>query len=119
VREIDESGQAETPVPPSVPVVLAGICAFLTLYTTQPILPLLQDVFHSTHVEVSFTITAATIGVAIAAPLVGRIADKAGRKRVIVWSAALLALTTLMAATAPSSGARNARCLRCDGRLCK
>lgn len=79
---------------------LAGTCAFLNLYTTQPILPLLEHVFRASHLEVSFTITAATLAVAIAAPLVGRVADRLGRKRVIVWSAGLLGLTTLLAATA-------------------
>jgi predicted MFS family arabinose efflux permease len=83
-------------------VVLAGTCAFLNLYTTQPVLPLLETVFHASHVAVSLTITAATVGVATAAPFIGRVADRLGRKRVIVWSAALLALTTMLAASAPS-----------------
>jgi len=90
------------PSPRTAPVVLAGTCAFLNLYSTQPILPLLENLFHATHVQVSLTITAATIGVALAAPFAGRIADLFGRKRIIVWSAALLALTSIAAATATS-----------------
>jgi len=40
------------------------------------------------------------MGVAIAGPVAGLIADRLGRKRVIVWSAALLGVTTLCSALA-------------------
>jgi MFS transporter, YNFM family, putative membrane transport protein len=86
-------------------VVFAGFTAFLTLYATQPLLPLLTTVFGASKVAVSLTVTAATAGVAIAAPLIGTVADRLGRKRVIVWSAGLVALTTFGAATAPSLSA--------------
>ncbi len=86
--------------PPVLPVVLAGFTAFLGLYATQPLLPLLMRVFSASHFAVSLTITVATLAVAIAAPIVGRVADIAGRKRVIVGSAFILALATLMCATA-------------------
>jgi predicted MFS family arabinose efflux permease len=59
-------------------------------------------VFGATHFAVSLTITASTIAVAIAAPIVGRLADLVGRKRVIVGSAFCLAAATLLAATASS-----------------
>lgn len=80
-------------------VVLAGFCAFLDLYATQPLLPLLARVFQASEVAVSLTVTMATLGVAIAAPLAGSISDRLGRKRTIVWSAGALAAFTLMAAT--------------------
>jgi MFS family permease len=86
--------------PRTAPVILAGTCAFLNLYSTQPLLPLLENVFRASHIAVSLTITAATFGVAIAAPFAGRVADGVGRKRVIVCSAALLALTSIAASTA-------------------
>jgi YNFM family putative membrane transporter len=86
--------------PPVFPVVLAGFTAFLDLYATQPLLPLLTRVFGASHFQVSLTITAATLAVAIAAPIVGRVADLAGRKRVIAGSAFILAGATLLCATA-------------------
>jgi YNFM family putative membrane transporter len=79
--------------------VLAGFCAFLDLYATQPLLPLLAGIFDATKVAVSLTVTLATIGVAIAAPVIGSIADRLGRKRVILGSVLLLAASTLLAAT--------------------
>lgn len=69
---------------------------------TQPILPLLAALFHASKARVSLTVTAATFGVAIAAPFAGQIADRIGRKRVITWSVALLGVTTLLGATAES-----------------
>ena len=67
---------SHSPIPPSVfPVILAGFTAFLDLYATQPLLPLLMRVFKTTHFAVSLTVTASTIGVAVAAPVVGRLAD--------------------------------------------
>src|SRR3954468_8490827 len=95
---------AATPVPRVFPVVLAGFTAFLDLYATQPLLPLLMRVFDASHFAVSLTVTASTIGVAIAAPVVGRVADFAGRKRVIVGSALMLAIATAAAATAATLG---------------
>lgn len=83
-------------------VVFAGFAAFLCLYATQPLLPLLSSVFHASKAAVSLTVTAATVGVALSAPLIGNVADKLGRKRVIVWSATLMGATTLLAATATS-----------------
>jgi YNFM family putative membrane transporter len=81
-------------------VVLAGYCAFLQLYATQPLLPMLRGVFHTGEVAVSLTVTVASLGVAISAPFAGMLADRIGRRPVIVWSAFLLALTALATASA-------------------
>jgi len=83
-------------------VVLAGACAFFGLYATQPLLPLLEHVFRAGEVAVSLTVTAGTVGVALAAPFVGALADRIGRKRVIVFSALLLSATALLSATSPT-----------------
>lgn len=81
-------------------VAFAGFCAFLGLYVTQPLLPMFEHLFKAGKATVSLTLTASTLGVAIAAPLVGSVADRLGRKRVIVGSAGLLTLATLLDATA-------------------
>jgi MFS family permease len=90
--------------PNPFPIILAGFTAFLNLYATQPLLPLLTTVFDASHGAVSLTITAATVAVAIAAPFAGRLADRVGRKRVIVWSAIVLAAATALAATSATLG---------------
>jgi YNFM family putative membrane transporter len=84
---------------PTVPVVLAGAAAFLNLYSTQPLLPLLTRTFGASTLEAGLTITAPTIAVAIFAPFIGRLADQLGLRRMIVLSTWTLTLATALAAT--------------------
>lgn len=84
---------------PTLPIMLAGFAAFLDLYATQPLLPFLARTFHASNFDVSLTVTAPTVAVAIAAPFVGRLADRVGLRHVIVGSAFALAVTTALAAT--------------------
>jgi MFS transporter, YNFM family, putative membrane transport protein len=88
--------------PPTVPVVLAGSAAFLNLYATQPLLPLLARTFHASAFAVGLTVTAPTVAIACTAPIIGRLADIVGLRRVIVGSAFLLAIATMLAATSRS-----------------
>ena len=83
---------------------LSGFSAFLQLWATQPLLPLLRDLFHTSELAVSLTITVPTLGVALSAPLAGFLADRIGRRPVIVWSAFLLALSALATATSQTLG---------------
>lgn len=81
-------------------VVLAGYCAFLQLYATQPLLPMLTGVFRASRDAVNLTVSMASLGVAVSAPFCGVLADEIGRRTVIVWSAFLLAVSGLAAAAA-------------------
>ena len=83
-------------------MVLAGYCSFLQLYATQPLLPLLKQIFHASELAVSLTVTVPSLGVALGAPFAGMLADRIGRRPVIVWSAFLLALTAFATSTATS-----------------
>ena len=83
---------------PALPVALAGAAAFLTLYATQPLLPLLARTFSASAFAVGLTITAPAIVIAVAAPFVGRFADRVGLRRVIVGCAFLLSVATALAA---------------------
>ncbi len=85
-------------------VVFAGFCAFVTLFAPQPLLPLLAREFRVSPALISLVVTASTLAVALAAPFAGIVADRFGRKRVIVPAAFLLAIPTLLAATATSFG---------------
>jgi predicted MFS family arabinose efflux permease len=81
-------------------VVLAGFCAFLDLYAPQPMLPLLARQFGVLPSVASLLISVSTFAVALAAPFAGILADRFGRKQVIVPATLLLVLPTLGAATA-------------------
>jgi len=85
-------------------VAAAGFCAFLDLYPTQSLLPALAAEFHAGKAAVGLTVSATTLAVALTAPLSGLLAGRLGRKRVIVAGACLMAIPTLMAATAGGIG---------------
>lgn len=81
-------------------VCACGVFAFLNLYVTQPLLPLLEHLFSASKSAVGLTVSASTLGVALSAPILGALAEQMSRKRVIVASTLLLAVPTLLAATA-------------------
>jgi predicted MFS family arabinose efflux permease len=83
-----------------IAVTLAGIGAFFNLYATQPLLPLFEGIFHASKAEVGRTVSAATLGVAISAPFCGALAERVGRRKIIVLSIFLLSIPTILAATA-------------------
>jgi MFS transporter, YNFM family, putative membrane transport protein len=87
---------------PTFPVVLAGAAAFIDIYSTQPLLPLLTRIFRASTFEAGLTITAPTVAVAIFAPFIGRLADRLGLRRVIVLSVWALTIATALAATSRS-----------------
>lgn len=88
--------------PRRLAVALAAVCAFLELYVTQAMLPVLRVEFHAGVQAVALTVMAPTLAVALAAPLAGAISQRYGRRPVLLLSASLLGATTLGAATATS-----------------
>lgn len=67
-------------------------------------LPLLARVFHASKAGVGMTVSAATLGVALSAPVFGVLAERMARKRVILASLLGVTLPTLLAATSTSLG---------------
>src|SRR5271169_5682706 len=91
------------PVPPPHGAVaacfLAGVCTYLNMYCTQPLLPYLQRIFHASEIEVSMTVSATILAVALVAPFIGLMAESIGRKKVIVPSLCALTVPTMLVAT--------------------
>jgi MFS family permease len=81
---------------------IAGACTFLNVYCTQPLLPFFQRLFQASEIEVSLTVGAVTLAVALMAPITGLVAETIGRKKVIVPALFALAVPTLLAATSQS-----------------
>ena len=73
--------------------------AFLELYCTQPMLPVLAHVFHASEAAASLTISASTFGVAISALLLAIFAERVDRRRTILTAMTLLGVCTLLTAT--------------------
>ncbi len=88
--------------PPRVAIVacmLAGVCTFLNVYDTQPLLPYLRQIFNASEIAVSLTVSATILAMALTAPFIGLLAESVGRKKVIVPSLYALTVPTLLAAT--------------------
>jgi MFS transporter, YNFM family, putative membrane transport protein len=83
---------------------VAGMCAFLNLYATQPLLPLFEQIFGVSKAMAAWTVSAPTIAVALGSPFVGALAEKVGRRRLIVISLFALAVPTLLCSTAQTIG---------------
>ncbi len=83
---------------------IAGFGTFVNVYITQPLLPQFREIFHASELLVSLTVSAPVLAVALAAPLVGVMADAIGRKRVIVAAMLGLAVPTALTATAANLG---------------
>jgi predicted MFS family arabinose efflux permease len=86
----------------TVATMLAGMCTFLGVYCTQPLLPLLRHIFAASELEVSLTVSATILAVALTAPFIGMMAERRGRKKIIVPSLFLLTVPTALAATSTS-----------------
>jgi MFS transporter, YNFM family, putative membrane transport protein len=102
---LESYSQSEQPAPgflAAAAVTLCGVCAFLGLYCTQPMLPMLEDLFHASKTAVGMTVSAATLGVALSAPIFGALAERLPRKRVVVLAVLGVSLPTLLAATSTS-----------------
>jgi MFS family permease len=96
-----ESARHEKPFTLTViAAVIAGACTFLNVYCTQPLLPLLMQIFRASEMQVSLTVGMVTLSVALAAPFVGMMAESVGRKRVIVPALFAMGVVTLLTATA-------------------
>lgn len=84
-------------------VFLAGAAAFATLYAPQSLLPVLRPWLGGNPALAGLVVSAATIGVALAAPFMGRLSERIGRRRVIVGAAFASCIPTLGIAAAQNA----------------
>lgn len=83
-------------------IACAAFSAFINLYATQAILPILRARFDAGVGAVNLTVTAAMLTVALLAPFTGLISDAVGRRPLIIIAALGLTLPTLGIALAPN-----------------
>jgi len=81
---------------------LAGFCAFLNVYTAQPLLPLLSTTFQASKAATGLTVSAPNLAVALFAPIVAAFAVRYPLHRVMGAALAAMVIPTLLAATATS-----------------
>ena len=83
-------------------VIVAGICTFIVAHPTQALLPHFRRIYHASELQVSLTVSAPMLAVALCGPVIGVIAETIGRKRIIVPALFGLAIPTILAATSTS-----------------
>jgi YNFM family putative membrane transporter len=80
----------------------AGFGAFVNMWCTQPMLPVLASSLHAGLAATNNTVTAPLVATAMIAPFSGALSDRFGRKIFISGAAFLLVLPTLLCAMASS-----------------
>ena len=82
----------------------ATVAVYSDLYVTQPFLPVLSRRFDVAPATAGLSVSVVVLMIAVVSPVWGSLSDSMGRKPVIVASAALLSIPTILAAFAPSFG---------------
>ncbi len=78
-------------------VVFALVCAaFVNIYITQPILSVLEDQFHASILQVSFSVSAVLLGIALANLPFGALADRWPVGRLVLLGGTVIALAGLV-----------------------
>src|ERR1039457_4083622 len=86
-------------------VLLLGVSAYALLQSlVLPVLSTIQHDLHTTQSTVTWVLTAYLLSASIMTPILGRIGDMTGKKRVFVATLIALAAGSLLAAVAPSIG---------------
>jgi MFS family permease len=80
----------------------AGISYALLQSLVAPALPNIQHALHTSEDSVSWVLTAYLLSASVATPLIGRLGDMYGKKRLLVVVLALLCIGTLISALATS-----------------
>jgi YNFM family putative membrane transporter len=80
---------------------LAGFAIFSSLYCIQPMMPILADYFQVSPTQSSFPLSLSTIALAIGLLFTGLISDRFGRKPVMAWSLAFIAILLMFSSILP------------------
>ncbi|BEP14234.1 MFS transporter [Acidothermaceae bacterium B102] len=86
-------------------VILVAVTTYSMLQSlVSPVLPTIQHSLHTTQNTVTWVLTAYLLSASVATPILGRLGDMIGKKKVMVGVLVALAVGTLLAALATSIG---------------
>jgi len=88
----------------SLALFAAGVATFVLLYSTQALLPALSQAMNLTPGQASWTVSAASLGVAAAVIPLSALSERFGRTRVMTLSVFAAALLAVVIPFAPSLG---------------
>ncbi|WP_031031719.1 MFS transporter [Streptomyces albus] len=80
----------------------AGLCTFALLYSTQALLPEISRSLHAAPDQASWTVSGATIGLAVAVLPLAALSERFGRRRMLTVSMAVAVALALVIPFAPS-----------------
>ncbi|WP_201299844.1 MFS transporter [Streptomyces mexicanus] len=108
-RAASSAGSRMTPGGPgyrrmSLALFLAGVATFALLYSTQALLPLISGEFHVAAGDASWTVAAATGGLAVFVLPMSALSERFGRRAVMTASLAVAVSVGLLVPFAPSLG---------------
>jgi len=86
-------------------VLCVGVSSFSLLQSmVNPVLPTIEAALDTDQATVTWVLTAYLLSASVFTPIIGRIGDKVGKERMLVFTLGALALGSLIAALAPSIG---------------
>lgn len=86
-------------------VLTVSVCSFALLQSlVVPVLTRVQSEFDTDQTTVTWVLTAYLLSASIATPLLGRVGDAVGKKKMLVLTLAALAVGSFLAAIAPTIG---------------
>lgn len=89
----------------SIALFMAGFVSFATIYATQPMLPIFSSEFGVPAQTASLTVSVTTGMLALVLLVAAPMADRFGRKNIMVWSMFLTAFMGLLTAFSPTFSA--------------
>ena len=86
-------------------VLCLGVSAFSLLQSmVNPVLPTIEQALHTDQRTVSWVLTAYLLSASVFTPIVGRVGDKIGKERMLVFTLGALTVGSVIAALAPTIG---------------
>ena len=83
---------------------LGGIAYAVLSSAVVPALPTMQRDLHTTETGITWVLTAYLLSASVATSILGRLGDMYGKERLLLWTLAILAVGTLLAAVSNSLG---------------
>ncbi|MCW2772351.1 MAG: Multidrug resistance transporter, superfamily protein [Nocardioides sp.] len=84
-------------------VLCVGVSSFSLLQSmVNPVLPTIEAALDTDQATVTWVLTAYLLSASVFTPIIGRVGDKVGKERMLVFALAALAVGSLLAAVAPS-----------------
>lgn len=86
-------------------VLCVGVASFSLLQSmVNPVLPTIEAALDTDQATVTWVLTAYLLSASVCTPIIGRVGDKVGKERMLVFALAALAVGSLMAGLATSIG---------------